>query len=505
MTHPADNALRVGFISLGCPKNLVDSEVMMGILTGAGATLVPDPAEADVVVVNTCGFIDAAREESIQTILEAAQLKSTAHVKRLVVAGCLVQRSHDELREAIPEIDAFCGLDDIPGILGIAAPELSRPAGAATPAGASPFRVITNDGKPSPRRASPAAGAASASGPTLGGAGSGPPVAAGPAGIGGQATWLYDDRTPRLLSGPRHSAYLKIAEGCDNPCAFCAIPSFRGQFRSRRLGSILAEADALVAQGVRELNLIAQDSTHYGHDLGFADGPARLLRALDAVEGLRWIRLFYVYPNRLTDELLDTIAQSDRVVKYLDMPLQSASRTVLARMKRGGSSESHGKLIARMRARIPDLVLRSTYIVGFPGETEDEFEETLRFVEAAELDHAGAFTYSHEDRVPAAALADDVPPAVKEERRVRLLEVQEKVATAKNRARLGTTLEVLCEGVHPESDDLLVGRHAGQAPEIDGSVILNEGFARTGAFVRAEVVESHPFDLVARIVSADGP
>ena len=448
--------LRVGFVSLGCPKNLVDSEVMMGTLARAGAELVADASQADVVVVNTCGFIDAAREESVDAILEAARLKTEGRCRRLVVAGCLVQRSHDELRREIPEIDAFAGLDDIPAILGIAAPE----PGARVPWG-DPIR--------------------------------------------GRATWLYDHDSPRLLSGPAHTAYLKIAEGCDNPCSFCAIPTFRGAFRSRRLGSILREAEQLAALGVRELNLIAQDSTHYGHDLGLLDGPARLLRALDELGPLRWIRLFYVYPNRVTESLLDAMASCPRVVKYLDMPLQSGSRAVLARMKRGGSADGHLRLIERMRARVADLVLRSTFIVGFPGESDAEFQETLDLVREARFDHVGAFAYSHEEATAAFAMEDDLPPQVKADRREELLALQESISLAKNRARLGRTIEVLCEGVHPESDDLLVGRHAGQAPEIDGAVILNEGEARAGEFVRAEVVEAHPFDLLARIVEREEP
>ncbi len=432
-----------------------------------------------MVVVNTCGFIDAAKEESVQTILEAAELKTSGRCRRLVVAGCLVQRAHEELRREIPEIDAFAGLDDIPGILGHRRP---RARGRGGP-------------RPFPRSPEPPAPPSCRSPPRLRPA----PSTAG-------RLWLYDDESPRVLSGPAHSAYLKIAEGCDNPCSFCAIPAFRGAFRSRRLGSILREAQGLAAQGVRELNLIAQDSTHYGHDLGLADGPARLLRGLNEIEELRWIRLFYVYPNRVTDSLLDAMAECERVVKYLDMPLQSASRTVLARMKRGGSGESHLRLIERMRERVPGLVLRSTFIAGFPGETEAEFRETLEFLEAAAFDHAGVFTYSHEEQTPAFALVDDVPHEVKAARREQLLAAQEKIARAKNRARVGTTIEVLCEGAHPESDDLLVGRHRGQAPEIDGSVILNEGDAAPGEFVRAKVVRAHPFDLVARVLGpAEAP
>jgi ribosomal protein S12 methylthiotransferase len=457
-------AVRVGFVSLGCPKNLVDSEVMMGTLARAGAEIVADASEAEIVVVNTCGFIDAARQESVEAILEAAELKTRGRCRRLVVAGCLVQRAHAELRREIPEIDAFAGLDDIPAILGIAAPELA----ASVP---GPFPTA-----PSPNGRS----------------------------IEGPATWIYDHESPRLLSGGRWSAYLKISEGCDNECSFCAIPLFRGANRSRRLGSILQEAGQLAAQGVRELNLIAQDSTDYGRDLGLADGPARLLRGLNEIESLRWIRLFYLYPNRVTGSLLDAVARCDRVVKYLDMPLQSGSRAVLARMRRGGSASGYLGLIERMRKTIPGLVLRSTFIVGFPGETESEYRETLDFVREARFDHLGVFAYSHEEKTPAHSAADDVSPEIKAERREELLAAQETIALGANRARVGRVMEVLCEGAHPESDDLLVGRHAGQAPEIDGSVILNEGEAAPGSFLRAEIVEAHAFDLVARIIGPAG-
>ena len=496
-TRACRSRLRVGFVSLGCPKNLVDSEVMMGTLARAGAELVADASEAEVLVVNTCAFIDAAREESVDAILEAAEMKSRGRCRRLVVAGCLVQRSHADLAREIPEIDAFVGLDDVPAILGIAAPELETeeapPAKGRGSAVAPSGAAAVTGGRPLPLH-SPRSGAQADS------LAFDRSARTAPRGGLGRATWIYDHDSPRLLAGPRHSAYLKISEGCDNPCSFCAIPTFRGAFRSRRLGSILEEAERLAAGGVAELNLIAQDSTAYGHDLGLPDGPARLLRALNAVGALRWVRLFYVYPNRVTSSLLETMTECERVVKYLDMPLQSASRSVLARMRRGGSASGQARLIERMRRTIPGLSLRSTFIVGFPGETEAEFRETLELVREVQFDHAGVFTYSHEAGTGAFELADDVAPEVKAERRQRILEAQERISLRKNRAYIGRTLEVLCEGVHPESDDLLVGRHAGQAPEIDGSVILNEGEAAPGDFVLAEVTDAHPYDLVARIL-----
>jgi ribosomal protein S12 methylthiotransferase len=319
---------------------------------------------------------------------------------------------------------------------------------------------------------------------------------------GGPATYLYDHQTPRILAGPRHSVYLKIAEGCDNPCAFCAIPRFRGAFRSRRMGSILAEAQALVAGGAVELNLIAQDSTNYGLDLGLEDGVARLLDGLSEVEGARWIRLFYLYPNRITDRLIEVMAARDNICKYVDIPLQHASRAVLQRMVRGGSADHHRRILGRFREAMPEITIRTTMIVGFPGESEAEFEELLEFVEEAQFDRLGAFTYSHEESTRAAHLADDVPPELKEERRDRLMAVQERISIRRNRELVGRTLTVLCDGVSAESEHLLEGRTEGQAPEVDGVVYLVEGEAAAGALVPVEITEAHPYDLVGRVVAA---
>jgi len=466
--------VKVGFVSLGCPKNLVDSEVMMGNLEGAHFELTGRPEEADVLVVNTCAFIESAKQESIDTILEMARYKQAGSCKRLVVAGCLAQRYPEQLRDSLPEVDAFIGLDQLESIVEAVLPAIERESWRSGKVAAA-------------RPATSARGGSTALAPD-----------------GGRASYLYSSRTPRKLAGPPWSAYLKISEGCDNPCAFCAIPSFRGSYRSRRPEDIRAEAEKLAAAGVRELNLIAQDSTFYGRDLGIEHGPARLLRSLDEVSGLRWIRLFYLYPNRVSRSLLDAIAECERVVKYVDIPLQSGSRTVLQRMRRGGSRAEMLALLERMRRSVPGLAVRTTFIVGFPGETEAEFRETLALVREAEFDHAGVFTYSHEDGTAAFSLPDDVPPEAKQDRREQLLAVQRRIAWRRNRSRVGKTFQVLCEGTSPETEHLLAGRMASQAPEIDGAVLINEGFASPGSFVPVAITEAFPFDLVGRVALPAG-
>ncbi len=472
--------VRVGVISLGCAKNLVDSEVMMGHLDRAGATFVRDPAEADVIVVNTCSFIEAAREESIQTILEAAELKREGRLKRLVVAGCMVQRYPAELRADLPEVDAFSGLDELHAIVSGVGLDAARetPPGAATPAGG----LVVLPARPGAARGVAPAAVASTSPPW------------------GASTYLYDDRAPRRLATPPWSAYIKIAEGCDHTCAFCAIPSFRGKFRSRRLGSILREAAALVRSGVREINLIAQDSSHFGRDLGLADGPARLLAGLDEIEGLRWIRLHYLYPNTVTASLIDAMARLPRVVKYVDLPLQHAHPDTLRRMRRGGSAESHLELLRRFRDAMPGVAMRSTLIVGFPGETEREFRALVDFVEAARFDHLGVFTYSHEERTHAFDLADDVPAEVKRQRHAALMESQQRIVRERNAALIGREVEVLVEGPHPETEHLLVGRMSTQALDVDGQVLINDGVAEPGRFVRVELTDTAGYDLVGGIL-----
>jgi ribosomal protein S12 methylthiotransferase len=444
-------ASRVGIISLGCAKNLVDTEVMLGYLDRAGFTFVREPREADIIVINTCGFIEAAREESIQAILEIAELKKSGRLKRIVVAGCMAQRYSDELSRELPEVDAFLGLDELHAIV-----ERSSSGRSAVPQAHAAAR------RP--------------------------------------ATYLYDHATPRLLATNPWSAYIKIAEGCDHRCSFCAIPAFRGVFRSRRPESILAEARSLAARGVREIILIAQDSSRYGVDLKLSDGLADLLEKLDAVEELRWIRVHYLHPDTVTERLMRSMARLSKVVKYVDLPLQHGARSVLRRMRRGGSLESHLRLLERFRLAIPDVAVRSTFIAGFPGETEEEFATLLELIRQARFDHMGLFAYSHEEQTEAGNLQDDIPGEVKQERLQRAMECQQEIAFRKNLELLGRRVEVLVEGAHPDSDDLLVGRMSTQSPDVDGQVIINDGHAGPGRFVPVELTDTAGYDLVGRIL-----
>ncbi|HEX8685467.1 MAG TPA: 30S ribosomal protein S12 methylthiotransferase RimO, partial [Pyrinomonadaceae bacterium] len=437
---------KVGFISLGCPKNLVDSEVMMGRLKQEGYEITGDAAEADTLVVNTCGFIDAAKKESIDAILEAARLKSEGKCRRLVVAGCLVERYRDELRAEMPEVDAFIGTSQINDIT-TAADE----------------RVNTRSLPVLP--------------------------------LGNQtATYLYDESTPRVLATPGHYAYVKIAEGCDRPCAFCFIPQMRGHFRSRRFGSVLAEAKRLAEAGVKEIILVAQDSSRYGEDLGERDALAHLMRELCRVEGVEWVRVMYTYPTHISDAFLDMLAAEPKAVKYLDMPLQHASQNVLKLMKRGGNRESLERLIRRVRERVPGIAVRTTFITGFPGETEEDFEELLAFVKSVEFDRVGVFTYSDEEGTAAFGLPRKVEPKTARKRRDRLMRAQSRVSLKRNRARVGQTVRVLFEGPSEETDLLWQGRAETQAPEIDGCVLINdapEGRApEPGQFVNVEITEA---------------
>ena len=433
-------------MSLGCPKNLVDSEVMLGHLKRGGYELVADASQADVIVVNTCAFIDRAKQESVDAILEMAREKQAGRARRLVVTGCLAQRYDGELRQAIPEIDATLGTDQVEEILdAVGGPH------------------VLGDAPPQP------------------------------------PSWIYDHQTPRVLSTPAYTAYVKISEGCDYNCSFCIIPTLRGRHRSRPLADVVAEARGLAERGVREINLIAQDSTRYGLDLGLRDGLAALLRALDSVDGLCWIRILYAYPATLSDPILDAIAGADKVVKYLDIPLQHAADSVLARMKRPTGRGQLADLVGRIRARVPGVAIRSSFIVGFPGETQAEFEQLLGFVRDAEFDHVGVFTYSDEEGTASFDLPERIGPLVKANRRRQLMALQKRIALRRNRTRVGQRVEVLVEGPHPDSELLLRGRLASQAPEIDGGVILNDGRALAGAFVTAEVTEAFAYDLVARI------
>jgi ribosomal protein S12 methylthiotransferase len=442
----ASSPVSVGFVSLGCPKNLVDSEVMLGALRRSGCEISGEVSEADVIVVNTCAFIDRAKQESIDTILEMAQYKATGKAKRLVVAGCLSQRYDADLRREIPEIDATLGTGQVADIV-------KAVRGEATTADASHA-----------------------------------------------PTWIYDHVAPRMLSTAPWTAYVKISEGCDYTCAFCIIPTLRGRHRSRPVDDVEAEVRALAERGVKEVVLVAQDSTRYGLDLGLRDGLAALLKRLGGVDGLRWIRVMYAYPATVTDPILDAMAAEDKVVKYVDIPLQHAADSVLRRMKRPTGRGNLLGLVERMRERVPGLALRTSFIVGFPGETERDFEELLAFVEAARFENVGVFTYSDEEGTSSFDLPRRIPVGTKERRRRRLLALQKRIATRRNRERVGSRVEVLVEGVHPESDLLLRGRTAGQAPEVDGAVIVNDGEAPAGTFVTCEITEAHAYDLVGRVV-----
>jgi len=475
--------MKIGMISLGCPKNLVDSEVMLGLAQQAGHRLTRDAAEADVLIVNTCAFIDKAKQESIDTILEMAAHKTRGTCTRLVVAGCLAERYRDELRAAIPEIDAIVGTGDVPDIVaaigigdrgsGIRTIPLLRSNGEPVNHGS---RIPDPLGSPIPDPRS-------------------------------LPTYLYDADTPRLLATPRHYAYLKVAEGCDYKCAFCIIPTLRGHYRSRPADSIVREAGRLAAQGVKELLLISQDTTFYGVDRGERGALARLLRDLNRVDGLEWIRLLYLYPTTIGDDVLDAIGAAEKVCKYIDLPLQHASDAVLARMKRPGTRAAYERLVDRIRARLPGVALRTTFIVGFPGETDRDVDELLRFVETVRFDHVGVFTYSHEEGTSAHALPDDVPAAAKRARRARLMRAQKRIVARAHAARLGTRARVLVDGPSAEHELVLRGRLEGQAPDIDPVVYLTDcdpAEVSAGAFVDAELVGSRAYDLVARPVAVAG-
>ncbi len=569
---------KVGFVSLGCPKNLVDSEVMMGLLHHNGAELTPRAEDAEIIVINTCSFIDSAKQESVNTILEMVQHKREHGGKaaRIVVAGCLVERYRDEIRANIPEVDAVVGTGELEAILA---------AAGLSPAADSPFRILPQDfGQPSveahPQRdlallegvpvgetsvmVSRAASAVSQhSRPladpegdreiapqlrivqSLAEAGTttdhvnhaGEHVAHVPgAGTQGRAgnqgraegfareqagrfsreawdgataalpDYLYSDATPRMLTTPRASAYIKIAEGCDHPCSFCIIPQLRGKFRSRRMGSIIAETQNLIAQGVREITLIGQDTTCYGEDLGLKEGLAQLLDALAVLPGLRWLRFLYTYPNKVTTRLLETMARHSTIAKYLDVPLQHASAGVLKTMKRGGNAAIFLELIAKARAIVPGIVVRTSFIVGFPGETEADFAELCAFVQAAKIDWLGVFTYSDEEGAAAYGFADEtkVPTRTIQTRRRKLMRLQQKISTKAKAEWVGREIDLLVEGPSEETDLLWEGRTPLHAPEIDGKVFINDFGPHEalvpGTFYRAEITESHDYDVVARIL-----
>ncbi len=442
---------KVGFVSLGCPKNLVDSEVMMGILAREGYELTPRADEAEILVVNTCSFIEPAQKESVDAILEMAEHKKFGAAKKLIVAGCLVERFREQILEQVPEVDAVVGTGEVERIL----------------------EAVEGDLRVLPAQ---------------------PPA------------FLYHDLTPRIITTPRHAAYIKIAEGCDHPCTFCIIPQLRGKFRSRRFESVVREADNMAAAGAREITLIGQDTTSYGEDFGLRDGLAQLLAKLAQVEDLLWVRFLYAYPNRVTQKLLDTLAAHPRLAKYMDMPLQHASRKVLARMKRGSHGDAFLKLLERIRATIPGVSLRTSFIIGFPGETEADFEELCDFVRAANIDWMGVFEYSDVDNAGSYALDEKVDAETIAERRNRLMAIQKKISRDRLRVFKGRTVTALVEG--PSKDNPLVweARLEGMAPDIDGKVYLTDielpsgEAAASGDAARVEITKVDAYELIGRVV-----
>jgi len=484
---------RIGFVSLGCPKNLVDSEVMMGLLDRAGAEMTNRPETADILVVNTCSFIDKAKQESIDTILQMAQHKASGKARKLIVAGCLVERYRDEIRKNMPEVDAVVGTGELEAIL--AAAGLETPI--ASPSQPQLFTILSGQGATS----SPASRAEGDLRESQG-------RFAREEWEGAQAVlpqYLYDHMTPRLRATPKSSAYIKIAEGCDHPCSFCVIPNLRGKFRSRRFESVVAEAEQLVAQGVRELTLIGQDTTCYGEDLGMKDGLAQLLDSLARIPDLKWLRFLYAYPNKITGRLLDTIARHESICKYLDMPLQHASGPVLKSMRRGGNAEIFLKTIERVRSAVPGIAIRSTFITGFPGETQADFALLSDFVRAAKLDWLGVFSYSDEEGSGAFRLGDKVPARTIEARRRSLMRLQQSISRKSRAGEVGRRFDLLVEGASEETPLLWEGRTEHHAPEIDGKVYINDfgpfDQLNPGHFYQCEITESQDYDLVGRIIA----
>ena len=438
---------KIGLVSLGCEKNLVDSEVMLGLLSRKGYEVTPKPEQADVIVVNTCGFIDKAKQESVDTILEMAEFKTRGQCSRLVVTGCLVERYREEIRTEIPEVDAVLGTTQLDSIIDVC------------------------EERPQPQIDNP--------------------------------YYLYDERTPRLLTTPGYTAYIKIAEGCDRPCSFCVIPRIRGHHRSRPMASILNEAGYLAASGVKEIVLISQETTRYGADLGMKHGLSQLLRKLTKVDGIQWIRFLYAFPSQLSDDVLVTMRDEEKVCRYLDMPLQHANERILRSMRRGGNISSLSQLLDHVRKLVPGVTLRTSMIVGYPGETEEEFAELCGFVETVQFDRLGTFTYSDEEEAASYELEGKLPQLLVEKRRKQLMKLQSKISKKKNRGLLGKHQPILVEGQSAESDLLWQGRLESQAPRIDGVVLINdlEGPPPcAGDFRNVEITQALDYDLVGRLV-----
>ena len=434
--------MKIGFVSLGCPKNLVDSEVMMGLLEACGHELTPHAERAEVLVVNTCSFVDPAKQESVDAILEMAEYKKTGSARRLIVTGCLVERYRDEIRRQVPDVDAVLGTNELEDIVSYCE-------------GVDPSSQVVEP-------------------------------------------YLYHDLTPRRLATPRHMAYVKINEGCNHPCSFCIIPKFRGRFRSRRFESVIREAENLFRQGVGEINLVGQDTTAYGDDLGIEHGLPTLLERLATIEGAGWIRFLYVYPNRVTQRLLDTVALHEPVCNYIDIPLQHASPRVLKRMKRGSSGDSFLKLVERIRRTIPSVAVRTSFIVGFPGETEKDFEELCAFIETARFEHVGVFGYSDDEMSRSYNLEDKIDRRTIYNRRRRVMAIQRKISRQRNKDLVGQRLPILITGPSRETDFLWEGRLGTQAEEIDGKTFVTEfagGTPKPGDFGTIHITKATDYDV----------
>ncbi len=457
-----------------------------------------------MVIVNTCAFIDRAKQESIDTILEMAE-KKKATGGRLIVTGCLAERYRDTLQKEIPEIDAILGTGDVPNILEAIQPGSTMARGT----GVAPMTFYKRDAK-APSEATAHRGASSEAMTAAAGHSHAPaPRPQSPAPVFGVdlPTYLYDATTPRRLATPGHYAYVKIAEGCDYKCAFCVIPKMRGHYRSRTIESVVAEAHALAARGVKELLLVSQDTTFYGIDRKERDALPRLIEALDTVDGIEWVRLLYLYPTTITDATIAAIAASRKVVRYIDLPLQHASDAVLKRMKRPGTRASYERLLGNIRAKMPDVALRTTFIVGFPGETDADVDELLAFITAVGFDHVGVFTYSHEEDTSAFDLVDDVPAAQKSRRQKRVMALQKRLVAKRQKARVGSRVRMVVDGPSPEHEWVFTGRLPGQAPEIDPQVYLTEADPATltpGQLLDVEIVGAVAYFLLPRPVAPAG-
>lgn len=441
---------KVGLISLGCAKNSVDSEVIMGLLKQEGYILTTNEKEADILIVNTCGFINSAKEESVNAIMDAAEYKKTGSCKVLVAAGCLVQRYKDELLKEIPEIDGLIGTGEIPRIADVVKTALSggKEAHVSTP------------------------------------------------------TFIYDHEMPRIISTPKYSAYLKVAEGCNNRCSYCAIPMIRGDYRSRTMESVIAEAARLASGGVREINLIAQDTTRYGHDLYGSYKLDSLLTEIAKIDEISWIRVLYAYPTHFTDSLIEVMARYDKICKYLDIPLQHADNNILKEMNRQGSVDHILQLINKLRNAIPGLALRTSFIVGFPGETERSFENLVEFIKTVRFDRLGVFTYSPEEGTPAFDMPNQISDELKEERRDRLMKIQQEISLDINKNKVGKILNVLIEGKNEGEQEVYIGRTQADAPEVDGSIFVRGAKTLSpGDIVPVKVTHAYEYDLIGEVIN----